>query len=262
MAQNSQLPKFGNWESGENVPYTEYFDKATKHKGGRKMNPNGPDEEAELKGRTETVKTTALSSKHERKPSHEDGSGSGKVEPEARKVSDVLPTEFPLQQETLGSRATAESPHHQHGGTSAGENPRKVSRPSASSDHSPLHPRYQATVGGKVGAVSSPSWERKGSAEGHGLPPSTPGRSRLRSITRGDDTPDHSPAVPKFGDWDETDPASAESYTQIFNKVREEKQSGAGKVPDMATQTPSYNGQNQYGSIKSRGCCCFPWGRK
>jgi hypothetical protein len=35
-------------------------------------------------------------------------------------------------------------------------------------------------------------------------------------------------AVPKFGDWD-SNPASADGYTLIFNKVREEKQTQPGK---------------------------------
>ncbi|KAK4482583.1 hypothetical protein RD792_009746 [Penstemon davidsonii] len=127
------------------------------------------------------------------------------------------------------------------------DSPRKVAgRQSVGSDHSPLHPHSQARVGGVKSSsrTSSPSWERKASSEA----PSTPGRSRLRSVTRGDDTPDHSPAVPKFGEWDETDPSAAEGYTHIFNKVREEKHSETGKVPIMPTETSYSNGQKQYQS--------------
>jgi RPM1-interacting protein 4 len=39
--------------------------------------------------------------------------------------------------------------------------------------------------------------------------------------------PTRGSAVPKFGDWD-SNPASADGYTHIFNKVREEKQGQAG----------------------------------
>lgn len=67
--------------------------------------------------------------------------------------------------------------------------------------------------------------------------------------------PDNGLAVPKFGDWDETDPASAEEYTQVFEKVREEKQSGAEKVPSMPTE-PSYsNSEKRYGNGNSKVCC-------
>ncbi|XP_019418545.1 PREDICTED: RPM1-interacting protein 4-like [Lupinus angustifolius] len=32
--------------------------------------------------------------------------------------------------------------------------------------------------------------------------------------------------LPKFGDWDVNDPASAEGYTVIFNNARDEKKTG------------------------------------
>ncbi|GAB2284781.1 Protein noi4 [Dionaea muscipula] len=32
--------------------------------------------------------------------------------------------------------------------------------------------------------------------------------------------------LPKFGEWDENDPASAEGFTVIFNKARNEKKAG------------------------------------
>lgn len=32
--------------------------------------------------------------------------------------------------------------------------------------------------------------------------------------------------MPKFGDWDVNDPASAEGFTVIFNKARDEKKTG------------------------------------
>ncbi|KAI4308553.1 hypothetical protein L6164_031612 [Bauhinia variegata] len=35
--------------------------------------------------------------------------------------------------------------------------------------------------------------------------------------------------LPKFGEWDVNDPASAEGFTVIFNKARNEKKAG-GKV--------------------------------
>nr|BAJ33848.1 unnamed protein product [Eutrema halophilum] len=41
----SNVPKFGNWEGEENVPYTAYFDKARKVRapGGKITNPNDPE---------------------------------------------------------------------------------------------------------------------------------------------------------------------------------------------------------------------------
>ncbi|KAF6153808.1 hypothetical protein GIB67_001041 [Kingdonia uniflora] len=43
--------------------------------------------------------------------------------------------------------------------------------------------------------------------------------------------------LPKFGDWDVNDPASAEGFTVIFNKARDEKKTGT---------KPDSPGKNDY----------------
>lgn len=254
----SQVPKFGNWESEENVPYTAYFDNARKAKNGPKRNPDDPQDDNKISDNIPATQQEAepksqkgpeaVISKHQRRMSREDGEMRGL-------------TDSPLRHEDVSRKAAVDSPHHRHGGVGPTDGSKKGTRHNAGSDRSieqsPLHPHHQARVGNKGSGVSSPSWERKGSTEA----PTTPGRSRLRSVTRGDETPDNSPTVPKFGDWDENDPSSAEGYTHIFNKVREERQS-AGKVPSMPSESPHANGQKQYGSDTSKGCLCFPWGRK
>ncbi|KAF2292472.1 hypothetical protein GH714_023222 [Hevea brasiliensis] len=42
--------------------------------------------------------------------------------------------------------------------------------------------------------------------------------------------------LPKFGEWDVNDPASAEGFTAIFNKARNEKKTG-GKPDSPATDS-------------------------
>lgn len=64
--------------------------------------------------------------------------------------------------------------------------------------------------------------------------------------------PERGPAVPKFGEWDENNPASADGFTHIFNKVREEKQTGAAKVPAMPTES-SYNNDHRKDSSDDFG---------
>ena len=55
--------------------------------------------------------------------------------------------------------------------------------------------------------------------------------------------------VPEFGAWDVTDPKSGEGYTDIFRKIREEKQSTYRHFPN---KTPSPNNiQNQCGRPSS-----------
>ncbi|XP_038685103.1 protein NOI4-like isoform X2 [Tripterygium wilfordii] len=44
--------------------------------------------------------------------------------------------------------------------------------------------------------------------------------------------------LPKFGEWDVNDPASAEGFTVIFNKARDEKKTG-GK-PDSPAKFDSH----------------------
>ncbi|KAK9006106.1 hypothetical protein V6N11_035152 [Hibiscus sabdariffa] len=45
--------------------------------------------------------------------------------------------------------------------------------------------------------------------------------------------------LPKFGEWDVNDPASAEGFTVIFNKARDEKKTG-GK-PESAANADANN---------------------
>ncbi|XP_019180405.1 PREDICTED: RPM1-interacting protein 4-like isoform X2 [Ipomoea nil] len=271
--QHSPIPAFGNWESEGDVPYTVYFENTRKTKKGSKMNPKNlqEDSEAEPKGhkRVDARSTGSPHHQHGVKLQNEklesEQKGQEALQPRhARQLNQdegyLRNTDSSLRNANAARKTPFESPQHLYGGLSAGETTKKASRQSMGSDHSnehsPLHPHFHVRTGVKGGGVSSPSWERKGSSEGgHGVPPFTPGRSRLRSITKDDDTPDHGPAVPKFGDWDETDPASAEEYTQVFEKVREEKQSGAEKVPSMPTE-PSYsNSEKRYGNGNSKVCC-------
>ncbi|KAF6145097.1 hypothetical protein GIB67_013448 [Kingdonia uniflora] len=46
------------------------------------------------------------------------------------------------------------------------------------------------------------------------------------------DLEDQGRPLPKFGDWDVNDPASAEGFTVIFNKARNEKKTGVDIKPD------------------------------
>lgn len=50
--------------------------------------------------------------------------------------------------------------------------------------------------------------------------------------------------MPKFGEWDVMDPASADSYSYIFNQVREEKHSGSTNISSISRGSNS-NGQKK-----------------
>uniref|UniRef100_A0A5B7AY18 Putative RPM1-interacting protein 4 n=1 Tax=Davidia involucrata TaxID=16924 RepID=A0A5B7AY18_DAVIN len=263
MAQRPHVPKFGNWESEENVPYTVYFEKARKGRSGGKMiNPNDPQENPDMfpnnaspaqappsETRTvpeEPIGLEAVRPTHEHRVSREDG--------DVRKSTESSPA----HNDNMGRKAASESTQQRYGGR--GSNYGRPARHSTGSEHSiersPLHPHHQARIVGK--GNGSPSWEGKNSNENsHG----TPGRSRMKPVTRGDESPDKGAAVPKFGEWDENNPSSADGYTHIFNKVREERHTGGAKVPGIDTES-SYATVRKQNANNSSKSCCFPWGRK
>ncbi|KAK7382692.1 hypothetical protein VNO80_01676 [Phaseolus coccineus] len=246
MAQRSHVPKFGNWDSGDNVPYTAYFDKARKGRTGAKIiNPNDPEENSDL-GLDNPSSEHLPPSKP--RVSSEDPSGKGSLHLE----DDPKPfIDSPARHDNVSNRSGSRS----HGVPSA-DNRRRPSMQSAGSEHSidrsPLH--RQARPPGR----DSPQWEPKNSYDNI---QGTPGRSRLRQANRGDETPDKGAAVPKFGDWDVNNPASADGFTHIFNKVREERQGGpAQDAPGTLNGRPQQN-RGQFNDDKVQ-CCCFAWGKK
>ncbi|OWM85590.1 hypothetical protein CDL15_Pgr029013 [Punica granatum] len=79
--------------------------------------------------------------------------------------------------------------------------------------------------------------------------PSESSKSYSNSVTRGpqhsrqmsgsqpsDDTHRRAASIPKFGAWDEMDPRSGESFTVIFNKVKEEKHNASSNFPTVPPQ--------------------------
>lgn len=225
LEQRPQVPQFGNWET-EEIPYTMYFDNARKDKKSDQIHQINPNDnvDAELKDQKSSVakmpkqerpssrdeaevrKSTGSLNAIHHKPANDSfdkglnssQSESDKWEVEALRAIEIQRPRHdrrPSREdgEMRRLRNSSNSPHHRYGGSSASETPKRHARNSVGSDrsidHSPLHPQSQARVGGKGVGVSSPSWERKATYDGSlGLAPSTPGRSRLRSVARGDDS--------------------------------------------------------------------------
>ncbi|KAG7984945.1 hypothetical protein I3843_04G186200 [Carya illinoinensis] len=64
--------------------------------------------------------------------------------------------------------------------------------------------------------------------------------------------------LPKFGEWDVNNPASAEGFTVIFNKARNEKKTG-GKVDSVPQKNDS---KYKHGAVlgkphPKKWCCCI-----
>ncbi|CAA7397889.1 unnamed protein product [Spirodela intermedia] len=73
-------------------------------------------------------------------------------------------------------------------------------------------------------------------------------------------TQDKGRPLPKFGEWDVNDPASAEGFTMIFNKARDEKKTGGNA---QGTESPGKEDRSykQGGSYPSKPAkkwfCCI-----
>ncbi|KAF5746177.1 RPM1-interacting protein 4-like [Tripterygium wilfordii] len=62
-------------------------------------------------------------------------------------------------------------------------------------------------------------------------------------------------SLPKFGEWDVNDPASAEGFTVIFNKVRNEKKTG-GKPDSPARNDPPLKNEGVLEKPQSKKWLC------
>lgn len=59
--------------------------------------------------------------------------------------------------------------------------------------------------------------------------------------------------MPKFGDWDERNPSSADGFTGIFNNVRQERQAQSTKVGNTSSDKTfvDYHGSAHKSSVGS-----------
>lgn len=65
--------------------------------------------------------------------------------------------------------------------------------------------------------------------------------------------------LPKFGEWDVNDPASAEGFTVIFNKARDEKKTGGNsRGPESPGKEDQSLKQGTYGSVTKPGAVSSP----
>lgn len=293
--RSSLVPKFGKWDDGEDVPYTTYFDNATKARSER-MNPNDPSlHREEISGTVRSnyerhkIKEGSVVRRQTESPLHHDAlempgqdyngmksaKSQGQQASRPKHAQEDLSLEddnmkkhldSPLDHQSRGQVSFNSPLHQRQGNNTTSNSSKRTIRNGAGSDcsieNSPLHPWQHPRTEAKTVVPSSPLRERRGSSSprggSDGIAPLTPGRSRQRSVPRGNETPDRGATVPKFGDWDESDPSSSENYTNIFTRVREERQTEDGSLP---TGTNVSRSRNSSGAENSKRCCCFPWGK-
>ncbi|XP_074366829.1 RPM1-interacting protein 4-like [Apium graveolens] len=257
MRQRPVVPQFGNWDTEDNVPYTVFFEKARKGKNGGKMiNPNDPVQNpgmfppsAQVAPSTARNVPKEPASRKSVRPktlniqSNSDNSGRRKF------------TEGPLRNDNVtvsrqrGSGSTIQN--RVGNGSGSGRPRRQNAGPEHSVDQSPLDPQYQAKL---VGKGSGSSWESRHSND----------RSRMNAVSAGIESPDKGAAVPRFGEWDENNPSSADNITQKFNKVRQERNSSTPMASNTNTGQAYANRRMQidYNKNKSSWSSCFPCFRK
>ncbi|XP_017700674.2 NOI-like protein isoform X2 [Phoenix dactylifera] len=251
MTQLAHAPKFGNWD-GENIPYTTYFEMVRRDKGaGSKiLNPNDPEENPQA------YHPGTFARDHKRCQKHHNDTSTGYhvVKQHHRKHNSREDGEFqrymeaPLPHRSTFQRVNMGPQRSRNRGS-------RLSVPSSdknNSDNSLLQPRHRRRTD-------------KDSAEGsHGFSPLPLHEAipEAGNSLEGKAPQRRAPSVPRFGSWDETDPKSAESFTVIFNKVKEEKQIAATKLPTLPAKTMTYperQNNSSHASSKSKMCCClFP----
>lgn len=227
LQRSSQVPKFGKWDDGDDVPYTTYFDNATKAKFER-MNPNDPLPHREEISETvrsnyeqQKIKEGGVMRRQPESPLHHDAlemsgrdyNGIKSAKRRGQQLSGPKHTQEDLSMEDgnmkkqLGSpldhrsmgQVSFNSPLHQRqGNNSSTSNSSKGTMRNGtvsecSIENSPLHSRQHPRTEPKTVVPSSPLRDRRGSSSPRGsshegLAPLTPGRSRQRSVPRGNET--------------------------------------------------------------------------
>ncbi|KAJ8466612.1 hypothetical protein OPV22_029164 [Ensete ventricosum] len=119
-------------------------------------------------------------------------------------------------------------------------------------DHSPTHPNYQM----KIGTCSSEGLSRGSRA----ITLSSPGKLRMTGVQYDNIQMSKGSVIPKFGDWDESNPSTADGFSRIFNRVREEKQRVSAKVSQVSSDKTC--DKDHESNHEPSGCWCFHWCRK
>ncbi|KAL5140574.1 EH domain-containing protein 2 [Glycine soja] len=104
-------------------------------------------------------------------------------------------------------------------------------------DHSVNHKRNMSKGGSNIKGFSSSSHNTQ----------------RTANSSFSDHSNHRATAIPKFGTWDVTNPKSAEGYTAIFSKIKEERQIKSSHVSSIHSTPPLNNSniKNQYGESSS-----------
>ncbi|GMI72694.1 RPM1 interacting protein 4 [Hibiscus trionum] len=273
----SHVPKFGDWDN-DDLPYTAYFENARKEKGGKIMNPNDPEDNPEAFMYMRGGQESNYGCRHDHDSSKSDSVD--KHRPDAGKIMNPNdPEENP--EAFMYMRGGLESNYdHQHAHVPL----------AADSIKSESADKHRPNSANRIGSIDQQRSARRqwntrsesGSETGtgsdrthlnhHRLTSSGPKNGQAGEVSFSASVSGQShrngnyeykhqrtTSVPKFGEWDETDPTSGAGFTVIFNKVKEEKR--APPASSFATVAPEVKTMNYSDSHQSK-CPTPSWGSK
>ncbi|KAF8014779.1 hypothetical protein BT93_H0548 [Corymbia citriodora subsp. variegata] len=254
MAQRSRVPQFGKWSTSEDIAYTVYFDKAREQRGtggGLKVgNPNDPQENPNLHPKGAPESKFAPPPAHKPRFVAEESRGpepARKAQERRARADDSDPRRSgnsSASKDNAASRSNDSRHQRQSPGAAYGEPYKRQAGPNPGYDHSAERSPFHHQAKGSGGAA-------------YGSSPGANGRSRMRA----DDSPSSGAAVPRFGDWNVNDPASGDGYTDVFNRIKEERQRGPGAAMSSGPNVHAspYTGNRKPNPRDNPKSCCFPW---
>ncbi|KAL2649180.1 hypothetical protein R1flu_017308 [Riccia fluitans] len=290
MARRPHVPRFGQWDANDHMPYTAVFDIARTGRG-KPINPNDPSDNPDLSGGSrpnggrrmfnpnDPEDVDAPSDMPHDRPGYGGGGGGGGKDGGNYRGGQAPRTGLDPQGRRPGAAAAAAEGrgnsmppsrppppaefNRRPGNRELGSDRTATESPSTSFSDSPAHPAgnpvKKPTASGLMGGAS-PAWEpgRRNSKgeEPPSFAPATPtrGRGRPGNYKPEDNAPSKGPAaLPKFGTWNAHDPSSGDGFTVIFNQARNERKAGGpGRIPQPGDHP---HDQDLYGNpdnVKSR----------
>lgn len=177
----SSVPKFGNWDNEDDVPYTVYFDKARKNRGGKMINPNDPQENPEMFPSKPPSAATSTPPTSKPRVQSEEPTGYGAVRATDKRPVSKEDGDLNQQYASSPARNNDNMERRRRASESAARPARQSAGSDRSFDKSPLHPVHQVKASAGRGS-GSPAREGKYSydSSSHGTPGrsyGTPGRS-------------------------------------------------------------------------------------
>ncbi|KAF3451791.1 hypothetical protein FNV43_RR07887 [Rhamnella rubrinervis] len=258
MANNTHVPKFGNWDN-DNVAYTAYFENARKQKTGAKMNPNDPEQnpEAFMRGGGTVAESDDPYAIAVPQPPNNNSKEDMKSVREHADQGQRIRHRRP-HQSYINSISTTGSYNKSITLTESNSDEK------SSSDSSLL--RHRRTRSDKKKSAShlvpQPISTDNSFPHGHGRHKSDITNHSSSSSSMTDPHHRATSSIPKFGEWNEADPRSGEGFTAIFEKVKQEKQIAFANLPTTTVPQQPCNYMNgtqtkRRTCFKSKMCCCL-----